>query len=255
MNHDNKLSVAIITYNEQEVIARCLASVSFADEVVVVDSESSDDTLAIAERLGARTMIRPMSGFGSQKQFAVDQCSNPWVLILDADEVVTEAAAAEIREVLLQPEAKAYTISRYNFFNNKRIRYGSWGSDTVLRLFDKREFRVSDRKVHEDLIGEGRRDRLSNPIYHYPRRNLSSFLEKANRYSSLGAGLSSRKVSVATAFGHAMWTFTFNYFVRLGFIDGSEGLLIAFSDMVDTFFKYAKRWELQQKTHNLDRGL
>ncbi|MDD5757473.1 MAG: glycosyltransferase family 2 protein [Desulfobulbaceae bacterium] len=243
------LSVAIITYNEQERIGNTLKSVMFADEIVVVDSGSTDDTCAIARSFGARILFQEMRGFGAQKQHAVDRCTHDWVFIVDADEVIPNETAVEIQDVLLNPTGHAYRLSRKNFFHDKEIKHGSWGKDSVVRLFDKRKCHVSERQVHEQVVVNGLTLSLVYPIHHFPRRNLATFLEKANRYSSLGAIVSSsRKVSMAESFGHGVWTFVFNYIIRLGFLDGSEGFLIAFGDMVETFFKYAKRWELQYKS-------
>lgn len=243
----NHLSVAIITYNEEDVIGNCLESLVFADEIVVVDSGSTDDTCTIAKGFGARILLREMTGFGSQKQFAVDQCSHDWVFIIDADEVVPKETAMEIKAVMRQPTVVAYSLLRKNFLHAKEIKHGSWGKDSVVRLFDRRTCHVSDRQVHEQVVVNGPTVVLVNPIHHYPRRNLAMFLDKANRYSSLGATLALGQVSMVTALGHGLWTFAFNYLGRLGFLDGAEGLLIAFADMVETFFKYAKRWELWQQ--------
>lgn len=241
------LSVAIITYNEEKVIGRCLQSVSFADEVVVVDSGSDDTTLTIAQQYGARIFTRKWSGFGHQKQFAVNQCVNDWVLIVDSDEIIPETTAEKLFDILKNPDHNAYSFTRKNYFNNKVIKNGSWGSDTVVRLFNKNYCHVSDAEVHESVVYDSC-GIVNFPIHHFPRRDISSFLEKANRYSSIWAiRNSSSHISITTAVAHSCWCFLFNYVFRFGFLDGSEGMIIAYGDMVDTFFKYAKAWELRQK--------
>ncbi len=249
MSPKTPLSVAIITKNEEANIARCLASVDFAAEVVIVDSDSTDRTVEIARDMGARVIEHEWLGFGPQKQLAVDHCTHPWVLILDADEVIPPETAAAIDAAVNAPEAEAYILPRANFLGKKEIRHGSWRGDAVLRLFRKDTFRVSPHQVHEEVCGEGRIARLKSPIHHFPRKSLADFLTKADKYAGPGAAqmfAAGRRGSIAAAVLHAFWVFFFNYFFRLGFLDGNWGIVIAFSDMVGTFFKYAILWDLEK---------
>jgi len=245
-----RLSVAIITLNEAGFLSRCLDSVqAIADEVVVVDSGSSDGTVELARQSNAVVLQREWQGFSRQKQFAVDSCTNRWVLILDADEYLPPETAAIIPKLLASPNAAAYCFARRNFFHAREIRHGSWGRDRVVRLFDRQSFRLSTQEVHEEVVGTGPVQALPHSIHHTPRKNLASFLEKANSYSSLGASQmfrAGKKATLLTAIGHAAWSFFFDYFVRLGVLDGGAGLLIAVGNTIDTFYKYAKLWELGQ---------
>ncbi|MEJ2689424.1 MAG: glycosyltransferase family 2 protein [Deltaproteobacteria bacterium] len=250
MHQASLLSVAIITLNEALFLPRCLASVAtVADEIVVVDCGSTDGTVELARQHGATVLHHEWQGFSDQKQYAVDSCQFPWILLLDADEYLPSESAAAVRNTLANPRAKAYSFPRKNFFHNREIRHGSWGKDRVLRLFDRNSFSLSGQQVHEEVSGKGPMANLSCAIHHTPRKNLASFLDKANAYSSLGAEQmfqAGKKATLATAFAHALWNFFFNYFFRLGILDGGPGLLIAAADTADTFFKYAKLWELDQ---------
>ena len=244
------LSVAIITRNEEENIGRCLASVAFADEVVVVDTHSSDRTVEIAKNMGARVVDHEWLGFGPQKQMAVDLCSHDWVLVLDADEEVPPETSDEIMAAIASPRADAYVFRRINFIGGRQIRFGSWRSDTVLRLFKKSMFAVTPRQVHEEIVGKGRVARFPRqaPILHHSFNCVADFILKAARYARPGAvqmAAAGRRGSISAAVLHSLWVFFFNYFLRLGFLDGRWGVVIAFSDMVGTFYKYAILWELE----------
>ncbi len=242
------LSIAIIIKDEEKNIKRCLDSLTFADEIVIVDCGSIDGTLEIVNQYDVRVFHKDWSGFSFQKQFAIEQCKNDWVLIIDADELVPAKTATEILNVINNSTQESYTISRKNFLFDKVIRYGSWGNDRVVRLINKKFCRMNSRLVHEKVVVRGKTGHLVNPIHHWPRRDISSFLEKANSYSTLG-GLelfkSGRRVSIISSFIHSLWSFFFNFFLRGGFLDGGAGLVIAFADSVDSFFKYSKCWELQ----------
>jgi glycosyltransferase involved in cell wall biosynthesis len=245
-----KLSVAIITLNEEERLAECLTGVAFADEVVVVDSGSTDSTVAIAEAHGARVVRQEWLGFGRQKQCAIDQCRNQWVLVLDADERIPAATAREIAAVLAHPAYAAYSLPRQNFFCGRWLKRAGWWPDRVVRLFDKAKARMSDRLVHEGLVVDGPVGALQGAIVHHANRDLAHTLAKINSYSSAGAeelARAGRKGSLPQAMGRASWAFVHNYLLRRGFLDGREGFLQAVCDAVNIFFKYAKLWELGRK--------
>ena len=245
-----KLSVAIITYNEEERLPACLASVSFADEVVVVDSGSSDATVPLAEKFGARVFTRPWPGFGPQKQFAIDQCQGEWILLLDADERLPLATAQEIQAILNSDNTvDGYEINRQNYFCGRWIRHMGWWPDPVLRLFRQGSGKMEDLLVHEGVLVEGRVARLAEPLVHLVNRDLEHTMAKMNQYSTAGAQqLSSagRQAHLGLAFGRATWAFIHNYFLRLGLLDGGPGLIIAVSDASNKFFKYAKLWQYRQ---------
>ncbi|HIJ77970.1 MAG: glycosyltransferase family 2 protein [Desulfobulbaceae bacterium] len=242
------LSVAIITKNEEERLADCLASVLFADEVVVVDSGSVDRTVEIAGQYGAVVYDEPWLGFGRQKQLAIDRCKNDWVLVLDADERVSPEAFVEIEKILADPgKYVAFSLPRKNFFCGKWLKHAGWWPDRVIRLFRKDRAHMSERLVHEALVVDGEVGFIDAPLTHYANRNLEQTLDKINRYSSAGAEeLFKRGVtaSLLKAVLRAKWAFWNNYLFRLGFMDGPEGFIQAATDAINVFFKYAKLREL-----------
>lgn len=244
-------SVAIITLNEADWLAECLASVSSAAEVVVVDSGSTDQTLEIATQFGARVLQESWRGFGPQKQFAIDQCRERWVFILDADERLPRETITEIEKILADPAPSvAYSFPRKNYFMGRWIRHGGWWPDRVTRLFQKDggNCRMSANLVHESLIIEGPVGRAEHPIVHLTGRGLGQTIQKINRYSSVGAEelfQQGGRASIGKAFSRGGWAFFYNYFFRRGFLDGAPGLVIAVCDAVNKFFKYAKLYELR----------
>jgi len=250
-SHPRSLSVAIITYNEEERLPACLASIQdLADEVVVVDSGSTDRTQQIARQYGARMIDHPWEGFGRQKQFAVDQCRYRWVLILDADERLTPEAVDEIRAVLAAPAFSAYSLPRKNLFCGRWLRHAGWWPDRVVRLFDKKRAQLTDRLVHEAVEASGPVGTIAAPIVHLANRDLSHTIDKINRYSTAGArqlAAAGRRANLLTATGRALWAFVGDYLLRRGFLDGAPGFLQAVCNAVNVFFKYAKLWELHRR--------
>jgi len=244
------LSVAIITKNEENRLPDCLASVSFADEVVVVDSGSTDRTVEIARRFGARVHDEPWQGFGRQKQMAIDRCRHDWVLVLDADERVASAARAEIEEVLATGSCVAYSFPRKNYFCGRWLKHAGWWPDRVVRLFRKESARMSSSLVHESLEVHGPVGKLHNPLIHHANRGLEQTLDKVNHYSSAGAAelfAQGKTASATKALLRAAWTFFHGYILRGGFLDRGEGFIMAVSDFMNVFFKYAKLRELQKQ--------
>jgi len=245
-NRKFPLSVAIITLNEEDRLADCLMSVLFAADVVVVDSGSTDRTAEIAREYGARVFIEPWRGFGQQKQFAIDQCRERWVLVLDADERIPPDTVWEIAAVLRDPIHSAYSLPRQNFFCGRWLKRAGWWPDRVVRLFDKTKCRMNDRLVHEGLEVQGAVGALRGVIVHHANRDLAHTLAKINSYSSAGAtelARTSRKGSLFQAVSRSTWAFVYNYLLRCGFLDGKEGFVQAVCNAVNIFFKYAKLWE------------
>lgn len=239
------LSVAIIACNEAHRIARCLQSVAFADQVVVLDSGSTDDTVAIARGLGADVEVTPdWPGFGPQKNRALARCRYRWVLSIDADEQVSDALAAEILRVLREAPAEAtvagYWLRRSSRYCGQVIRHGLWGNDRVLRLFERQRGRFTDARVHESLVCDGETRVLEGILVHDSVDSPEDARSKARRYAFLGAeALRARGRGGALQGGvHAGWSFVRGYLLRAGFLDGRFGLTLARLNAVGTFWKY-----------------
>lgn len=240
-----RLSVTIITKNEAHRIERCLRSVAFADEIVVVDSGSTDATVDIARRLGARVLVTDWPGFGVQKNRALDLARGDWVLSLDADEVVGPELSRSIQAVLARAARgetlpDAYWITRSSRYCGRTIRFGDWRNDRVLRLFRRGCARFSDDLVHERLVCSGRQDTLSGLLEHDSVDSPADAREKAERYARLGADkLRARgRGGLVPALTHGLWTFLRGYLLRLGLLDGSAGFAIAWLNARSTFLRY-----------------
>jgi glycosyltransferase involved in cell wall biosynthesis len=258
-----RLSVAIITYNEEANIARTLESVKWADEIVIIDSGSTDRTRAIAESFGAKVFTEQWKGFAEQKNSALDKCSGDWILVLDADEQVTEQLAASIGDLQAKESADAGTgdnarcVRRRNLFLGRWIRHGGFYPDGKLRLIRRGFGRFGPRKVHEDLTlleeSPGRAPLLNGDLIHHAYPTLTSYIEHMNRYSTLGAEMVREKktsvgFSVTNIVLRPLATFFYNYFLRLGFLDGKEGLLLHLYHSTYVSWKYAKAWDLSKKS-------
>jgi len=246
------LSVAIITRNEEENLSACLKSVSFAGQIVVVDSGSTDATVKIASDFGCDVLVEPWRGFGPQKQFAINQCTNPWILVLDADERIPGDTAEAIREIISNPSitAAGFSFPRKNFFQDRWIRHAGWWPDRIVRLFRKGRGRMTPAKVHESVKVDGLVESLDCPIEHYTESRLSHILIKIDQYSTIGAEEAFKEgktASIWSAILRAKLAFFHNYVLRCGFLDGAPGLTLAFTDAINKFFKYAKLSELSKQ--------
>jgi glycosyltransferase involved in cell wall biosynthesis len=265
------LSVAIITLNEEANLARTLASVQFADEIILIDSGSTDSTTEIAQSFRAKVFTEPWKGFAAQKNSAIDKCSSAWVLAIDADEVLTPELQAELRQLLQSsataPSAiEAYRVARRNFFLSRPIHHGGFYPDAKLRLFRRNDptapspIRFTERAVHETIQHTGPTGTLHSDLIHHAYPTLETYIEHMNRYSTLGAQLlvSQGRVSrnplafCSNVFLIPVLTFLWNYIFRLGFLDGREGLLLHLYHSTYVSWKYAKAWNLTrpQKASN-----
>lgn len=243
------LSVAIITLNAASQLEACLASVRFADEIVVVDSGSVDGTQALAERYGARVIAQNWLGFGAQKQFAVEAASHDWVLCLDADERVTPELQSSIENTLKNPSTVAFRFARRNRFLGRYLRFGEGYPDWSLRLFDRRQACWSDDAVHEKVIASGPAGTLAGDLLHDSAETLAAYLTKQNRYTTLAAdsavAAGKRAGFARLAFSPAIRFVRF-YIVRQGFRDGLPGLIHISIGCFNSFVKYAKMLERQK---------
>jgi glycosyltransferase involved in cell wall biosynthesis len=253
------LSVAIITRDEEANLGRTLASVRWANELIVVDSGSTDRTVEIATSFpNTKVFCEPWKGFSSQKNSAIDKCTSDWILSLDADEEVSQELQIEIRTLLTgDPPADAYLLRRRNLFLNRWIRFGGYYPDPKLRLFRRNSAnfasaaRFSERPVHETITFQGKLDTLRHDLIHHAYPDLESYLEHMDRYSTLGAEILVSKHRVSRSIFSFYWnvflvpilTFLWNYLFRLGFLDGREGLLLHLYHSTYVSWKYAKAWQ------------
>ena len=240
-----KLSVYIITYNEADKIAAALQSVTWADEVLVLDSKSTDDTVRIATEMGATVKQLPFTTFGKLRNDAIAACKYEWIFSLDADERCTSEVKEEILHVLTLPNADVYYVPRRNWFMGRWINHCGWYPDyRQPQLFRKGALVFDDHEeVHESFRIEGRIGYFKAPIIQIPFQNLEQLLHKTQRYSTLGARKLERKgkpVSMAKALGHGLWAFFRIYVIKLGFLDGWAGFVLAFGNFEGTFYRYAK---------------
>ena len=246
------LSVAIVTLNEEANLPGTLASVAWADEIVVVDSGSTDATRAIVESHGARFVAEPWRGFAAQKNFALSLCTSEWVLSLDADERVSPELAASIqRAIAVLPSDIAYMLPRRNFFLGRWIRHGGYYPDAKLRLFPRGGGTFQETPVHETAAFAGKVKTLDGDLLHDAYPTLSSYLDHMQRYSTLGAGIAIARGRTGQSLLsfldgvllNPLVTFVYNYVLRAGFLDGREGLLLHLYHSAYVSWKYAKAWE------------
>ena len=259
MEEKSPISVAIIACNEEENLPGCLRSVAFARQIVLVDSGSTDRTQRIAADFGCDVFNEPWRGFGPQKQFAVDQCREDWVLVLDADERLPAETADSIKKIVAGSNlvAAGYSFPRKNFFQDRWIRHAGWWPDRVIRLFQKGRGRLTQATVHESVTVDGPVELLDVPIEHRTEGRLGPILRKIDRYSTLGARQAFSEGKRSTIWGavlRAQFTFFQDYLFRGGFLDGRQGLTLAVTDAVNKFFKYAKLSELNRTDADGGRG-
>ena len=244
------LSVILITRNEEANLADCLASLEgSAQQIVVVDTNSSDRTLDIAKSYGA-VIAQPQDwpGFGPQKNRALDLATGEWVLSLDADERLTPALKSEIVTAIHHSaHVDCFAIPRLSWYCGRFIRHSGWNPDYVDRLFKRGSARFSDDLVHERLIPSGQVAKLENPMLHYSFMNYSQVLQKIDRYSTASAEQAFAQGKTSTplkAVLHGAWSFFRTYFLRAGFLDGPQGFTLAMSNAQGTYYRYIKLWHL-----------
>jgi glycosyltransferase involved in cell wall biosynthesis len=258
------LSVAIITLNEEDNLSRTLNSVRFADEIVVVDSGSTDGTVEVAKSFGAKVLSEAWKGFALQKNSAIDRCDGTWVLSLDADEELTDDLQTEIRNMLeadseIVPQVDGYRLRLRHVFLGRWMRYGGYYPDRKLRLFrrvtNSGAAHFTDRPVHESVAVSGRVETMKNDFLHHGYPDLELYLEHMNRYSTLGARIVAAKGKISRSWPAFCWnvglvpllTFFWNYILRLGILDGREGLLLHLYHSAYISWKYAKAWQIGRR--------
>lgn len=245
-----QLSVAIITRNAAAQIGNCLASVAFADDIVVVDSGSNDGTQEIAARQGARVIHQDWLGYGPQKRFATSQCRHRWVLSIDADEGVSPELRASIENVLRSPSTAAYEFPRRNRFMGRWLRHGEGYPDWSPRLYDRERANWSEDLIHEKVVVTGPVGRLVGDLLHESEQGIEDYLAKQNRYTTLQAEAmfaGGKRAGILKLLINPMFRFIKFYFFRLGFLDGIPGLAHILIGCFNSFSKYAKLRELQTR--------
>jgi glycosyltransferase involved in cell wall biosynthesis len=245
-----KLSVTVITKNEAADIAEALESAAWADEIVVVDSASADDTVAIARRYTDRVIVREWPGYSAQKNYAAAAASHDWILSLDADERITPALADEIRATLAAGPAQAgYRVPRVTWHLGRWIRTTDWYPDYQLRLYDRRSGQWTGRYVHESVAVAGRVGELHGELEHFAYRDIADHLETIDRYTTFAARQmheGGRRAGLLQIGGHPPLAFARNYLLRGGIRDGFPGFIVSALNAYYVFLKFAKLWELQK---------
>ncbi len=243
------ISATVITFNEEANIAGALESLRWADEIVVVDSGSTDATLEICRKFGVSPCTRAWTGYVDQKNWAVEKAKNDWVFSLDADERVSPALQQEMTSLISAgPRHPGYRIPRVAFFMGRWIRHGDWYPDYQLRLFDRRHGRWQGGRVHESVRLDQEPGLLNGEIHHFTYRDLSAYLRRLESYSTLAAADYRQRGKVSTPLSMLLnptATFVKTYLLKRGFLDGTPGFVVAVMGAVSVFFKYAKLYELQ----------
>jgi len=241
---NSTLGVAIITKNAALRLAQCLDALSFADDIVVIDGGSTDGTADIARAHGARVIEEACwPGFGPQKNRAVDALATDWVLAIDADEIVTSDLAASIRAAIAAPKADVYSVDRLSSFCGTWIRHSGWYPDWIPRLFRRGAARFSDDLVHERLVFEGRAQHLTGKLMHYSYEDFEAVLRKLDAYSSAGAAQRAamgKRGSFGKALARGVWAFVRTYVLRVGFLDGRAGFMIAVFNAETVYYRFLK---------------
>lgn len=245
-------SVVVITLNESARLARCFEGLEFADELLVVDSGSSDDTVRVAQSLGARVIHQDWLGYGAQKQFAVDQARHDWVLCLDADEQLSAGLAAEIRQRLAtQPDVAGFDFPRCNRFMGRWLRHGEGYPDRSLRLFDRRQGHWGNDRIHEAVQLDGALGHLAGDLLHRSEESLGQYLEKQNRYTDLQVDAlfeRGKRAGVGKLLVNPLWRFFKFYVLKRGFLDGVPGFVHIVIGCFNSFSKYAKLIALRRQS-------
>jgi glycosyltransferase involved in cell wall biosynthesis len=241
------VSVIITTFNEEVNVAECIESALWADEIVLVDSFSTDRTIEIARRFPIEILQREYFGSAAQKNWAMDRVRHDWVLIIDADERVTEPLAREILTTLAtQPTVNGYYIRRENVFVDRVIRHSGWSTDKVVRLFRRDKGRYPNRRVHADLEIQGPVPVMGHPFLHYTFRTFDQYFPKFLNYAEWGAAQAfrdGRRAGVTELVFRPWWRFVRTYFLQLGILDGKHGFVLCALQAFGVLLKYARLWE------------
>lgn len=247
---NNKISVFIITYNEEKIIESCLKKLFWADEIIVVDSGSTDNTVTICESYGVKLFSNPFENYGKQKQFALNLTQNDWVLSLDADEILTEELIKEIQNIKFDSDTNGYLIPRTHVFLNKIFRFGSENKKPILRLFNKTKGQFVENKVHETIAVKGKLGRMKNEMLHYTSFDLASAAQKQLKYSLLSGEFlfdKNKKVSIFKLIFKFPFELMRVYFFQLNILNGYQGFVWSMLAAYNSFIKYTQLYDLNLK--------
>jgi glycosyltransferase involved in cell wall biosynthesis len=246
-----KISALAITFNEEENVKRYVKSLSFADEIIFIDSKSTDKTHEIAKELGVQIIVREFTNFSDQRNFAISQAKNDWIVFFDLDEIISPNLEQEIINTVLNPNSKiAFFIKRNFFFMGKKIKFGGWQNDKVVRLFNKKFCQYNGNLVHEEIKADGKIGVLKNGLNHFSYKDFDNYNDKLNLYSKLQAeNLYNKKVkpNVYHLIFRPIYRFLWQYLFRLGIIDGKEGFILAYIHAFSVFKRYLQLWMLYRK--------
>jgi len=249
-----KISAIIITKDEEHSIRECLQSISWVDEIIVVDSGSKDQTLKICKEFGVKIFTKSWQGFGPQKNQALKHAKHKWILSIDADEIITPELKKEIIAITKSNNpSEAYGICRRSFYCGQLIRFSGWQSDFVVRFFQKQFCKFSNDLVHEKLLVNGVTLKTKSYMIHNAFENFEEVIKKINVYSSLSASMfykKNKKSSLKKAIFHAFWSFIKTYIIKLGFLDGKYGLMLSISNAEGTYYRYIKLMMLHSKSND-----
>ncbi len=246
----NKLSVVIITKNEASNIVRCLASVNWADEVLVVDTGSTDATIELCHKYAVTVQSVPWQGFGTTKHKAVELATHNWILSVDADEEISPALHTQIQDTLNHPKKDGYRIKRSSMYLGKTIKHAGWNRDYPLRLFNREKGNFNHKDVHESVEIDGKIGKIQALMHHYTYPDYATHINKMNLYSDIGAASlakKGKKSQPTVAFWRAVSKFFKMYILQLAFLDGKHGFILAFSSGFGVYMKYIKLWHLQKR--------
>jgi glycosyltransferase involved in cell wall biosynthesis len=246
---NQKISISIITFNEEKIISKCLEKLSWANEIVVVDSGSTDKTVEICKKFGANVIYNKFENFGIQKQFALNQTSNNWVLSLDADEVLSDELTSEIKNIVFTDEFDGYLIPRTHVFLNKIFKYGSENKKPILRLFNKQKGKFQENKVHETIEVQGKLGNLKNEMLHFTVSDIATAVRKNINYALLSGEFkkeNNKKTSKFEVVFKLPYEFIRVYFLQRNFLNGYQGFVWSIFSSFGSFIKYAKLHELNQ---------
>ena len=244
-----RLSIIIVAKNEEQNISECVRSARFADEVIVLDSGSTDRTVELARAAGAQVVQADWPGYGPQNNRGIDRATGDWFFILDADERISEALAREIRQAIEGDAFDCYRVPRISMFAGRFMHHGGWRPDYTWRLARRGHGRFTEHFLHAHMQVQGRRGTLRESIVHYSYRSMEAVLEKLDRYSSGGArdmAERNRKGSLGKAIAHGGWAFLRSYVLQRGFLDGRFGFMLAVFNAETTYYRYVKLWLMQQ---------